>query len=78
LNRRPADYETTQSSQIAENSVHACQRAPATELVVAEVEQVSEQVGTPSVSIAAEVEQAGAGVARGCVCNDNHGPTPDA
>jgi hypothetical protein len=44
LNRRPADYETIQSAQIAENAVYRPSFAPATEPVVAQVEQVSEQV----------------------------------
>jgi hypothetical protein len=44
LNRRPADYETIQSSQIAENTVHRPSFAPASEPVAAQVEQVSEQV----------------------------------
>jgi hypothetical protein len=47
LNRRPADYETIQSSQIAENSSHRPSFAPAVEAVVAQVEQVSEQVTAP-------------------------------
>jgi hypothetical protein len=46
-NRRPADYETFQPSQIAENAVHRRSFAPATEPGVAQVEQVSEQVAVP-------------------------------
>jgi len=47
LNRRPADYETIRSSQIAENSFHRPSFAPAIQTVVAQVEQVSEQVAAP-------------------------------
>jgi hypothetical protein len=43
-NRRPADYETIQSPQIVENAVHRPSFAPAIQAVVAQVEQVSEQV----------------------------------
>jgi hypothetical protein len=60
LNRRPADYETIKSSQIAENSFHCPSFAPAIEAVVAQVEQVSEQVAAPPpfpITITAEVEQ---------------------
>jgi hypothetical protein len=59
-NRRPADYETIQSLQLAEKSIHRLAVAPAIEAVVALVEQVSEQVGAllpfPMIT-AAEVEQ---------------------
>jgi hypothetical protein len=47
LNRRPADYETFHSSQIAENADRRESFTPATEPIVAQVEQVSEQVATP-------------------------------
>jgi hypothetical protein len=57
LNRRPADYETIQSSQIAEDAVHRTSFAPAIEAVVAHVEQVSEQVSAHLPATAAEVEQ---------------------
>jgi hypothetical protein len=60
LNRRPADYETLQSSQIAENAVHRPSFAPAIEAVVAQVEQVSEQVTASllfPVTTTAEFEQ---------------------
>src|SRR5690349_9488379 len=62
LNRRPADYETIRSSQILENAVHHPSFAPAIEAVVAQVEQVSEQVAAPiafPTTTTAEVEQAG-------------------
>jgi hypothetical protein len=60
LNRRPADYETIRSSQIAENALHRPFFAPAVEVVVAQVEQVSEQVAAPlpfPMTTAPEVEQ---------------------
>src|SRR3954468_19586098 len=59
-NRRPADYETIQSSQIIENAVIRPLFAPAIEAVVAQVEQVSEQAAAPlpfPMTTAAEVEQ---------------------
>ena len=59
-NRRPADYETSQSSQIVENAIHRPPFALATERVAAQVEQVSEQVSAPTArgnTTAAEVEQ---------------------
>jgi hypothetical protein len=61
LNRRPADYETFRSTQIAENTVHRPSFAPAIKRVVAQVEQVSEQVAAPIPfpnTTTAEVEQA--------------------
>ena len=60
LNRRPADYETIRSSQIAENSFHRPFFAPAIKVVVAQLEQVSEQVAAPlpfPITTTAEVEQ---------------------
>jgi hypothetical protein len=59
LNRRPADYETIRSSQIAENPFHRPSFAAAIEAVVAQVEQVSEQVAAPlfAITTTAEVEQ---------------------
>jgi len=44
LDRRPADYETFRSSQIAENTVYRESFASEIEPSVALVEQVSEQV----------------------------------
>jgi hypothetical protein len=60
LNRRPADYETFWVSQIVENGGHRTPFAAPNDSVPADVEQVSEQVGTPtppSTRIAAVVEQ---------------------
>jgi hypothetical protein len=60
LNRRPADYETLQSSQLIENAIHHRPFAPANKRVAAQLEQVSEQVRAPAArsdTTAAEVEQ---------------------
>jgi len=60
LNRRPADYETFRSTQITENTVHRPSFAPRSKRVVAQVEQVSEQVAAPvpfPTTTTAEVEQ---------------------
>jgi len=46
-NRRPPDYETFRSSQIADNTVHRESFGPAREPIVALIEQVSEQVAAP-------------------------------
>jgi hypothetical protein len=60
LNRRPADYETIGSSQIAENTLHRPFFVPVIEVVVAQVEQVFEQVAAPlpfPITTTAEVER---------------------
>jgi hypothetical protein len=59
-NRRPADYETLQSSQLIENAIRHRPFATAIQRVVAQLEQVSEQVSAPTArgnTTAAEVEQ---------------------
>jgi hypothetical protein len=52
LNRGPADYETTQFPQIAENSDHHNPLRPPGNTAAADVEQVSEQVSHSSAGFA--------------------------